>query len=374
MQIACENCGGESFAFQVFRELPLDLLSLEKNAKIRHLFYRIYGKRSKKKPKQSTSKMQLGHFGVENGAGRPNAAQRNRNLKSSIEVKKIQKSKASFSSINFRPGGFAPKKLSRANKASRPSRSAVSSKLRRMQSTPDNTHGNYVRMGSGELSRRRQPKQPQTFNPYQKNPFPDVFLSELVKDFFAPDYVKDYFCFHCRQKSTVKKSLFILQEPEVLLLSLKRFVSEPQPVKVHRPVFIYKDVLDLGEYLFRPEAFLDVALDLHDSGVASRRRPNAEVTYNDSVSFNRSIMQRGTLFEMTGYVEHVGDLSRGHYVAFVRNDVIQGKMKVRDESVEHEWFLVNDQKVYRVKDHAKKLQMYNAAVYSIFYKKKRSTL
>jgi hypothetical protein len=290
---------------------------------------------------------------------------------------KIKKTKTASSSIHFKGRNFAPKKLSKIRFDSDQS---IDSSKKRNESldifSGKKVKKKYIRISSQEIKKPRNKKKKsfKLFHPYRKNPFPDIFLSDLIKDFFEPDFVKDYFCSFCRKKCTIKKSIYILQEPEILQISLKRFISHPRMMKIHRPIFIYKDKIDLNQYLFKPENFLVLDSSLYDSGVNSRRKINMEMTYNNSMSFNQSIAHRSTMYEMKAYVEHIGNLSKGHYVCFTKNDVIQSKIKIRNPDVEDEWFFIDDKKVYKVQDHSRKLLMYNPSVYSIFYKKIRKNL
>lgn len=378
VQINCENCKNESFAFQLFGELALDLLNLEKNKKIRQLFTKIYEGAYKeykyKISRQKYIKRLTQKFGIRDNK-HPSANRRaSQQLKSTIGKLKIKKTKTSISSINFNTKNSGPQRMSNQSRQKNSSKHDSNPETHKKRTSSADTGRQYVRMSSKEYPKQRKKHGQRKFDPYRKNPFPDILLSDLIKDFFEPDYVKDYFCFQCRKKSTIKKSIYILQEPEILLISLKRFIYEPKPMKVNRPIFIYKDEVDLSEFLFDPEKFLNVETNLYDSEVSSGRRVNPEMTYNNSISFNRSIAQRSSTFEMTGYVEHIGGLKKGHYVSFVRNDVIQGTIKGADASVEKGWFLVNDEKIYKVENHSRKLIMYNPSVYSIFYKKKRNNL
>ena len=375
IQLLCLDCNNESFAFQQFGELPLDLLNLEKNIKIRAMFIKIFGKKMLKKDlsnknKETPKKENLNHKNISA------IHQRRKTLNINPKLhEKIKKTHGTTSSINIRGKSFTPMKFSKINIESDKSIDQANSRDSISIFSDKKTKKKYVRIGSQEF---KTPKKKKTktilFNPYRKNPYPDIFLTDLIKDFFEPDYVKDYYCSFCRKKCTIKKSIYILQEPEILQVSLKRFIYHPKKMKIHRPIFIYKDQIDLKDYLFSPEKFLQIDSDLQDSRVHSRKNINTDMTYNNSFSFNQSISQRSTLYDMKSYVEHIGNLSNGHYVCFTKNDVIQSKMKVRNPEIEEEWFFINDKKIYRVEDHHRKLLMYNPSVYSIFYKRIRNNL
>lgn len=198
--------------------------------------------------------------------------------------------------------------------------------------------------------------------------FPDVFLEELIQDFFEEDYVGEYRCCHCAQLTMIKKQYQILQEPEVMRVTLKRFVSFPQMRKILRPIFIEKEEFDFKPFLYKYDNICKSLIDIDESLFESKvEKRNMNISYNNADSFNRSISLRKVEYELASYIEHTGTLHKGHYVAFVKDSNVGG----RSDSGEGQWMVKNDDKVYLVQNHSRKLVLYNQAVYSFFLKKKK---
>lgn len=352
VEVKCSLCGKERFSFEEFAELSLDVCNLERNQLLRkNLRLQFESQRKGEDPKPPAE------FG--------NTL--------SVQFRSIveENPSSTIRRSGFREAEGVSKGTSRE---SRGSRRRVPVKVSRESNGAESGGLRASGVSLPDLSEERLSGPGQSLGRTVRRSYPNAFLRDLIEDFFAADYVQDYFCGACQRKTLVRKTYRVLREPEVLTLSLKRFVFYPRIMKVDRPVFLQDYAFDMEAYLYRPEEFLESVAGLYESTTnfeSQARHP--DVSYNRSISFNRSMGQRRSQYEMVAYIEHSGGMDGGHYVAFTRDQTLAHeyyrKKKRKGGEPGQDWFLQNDQKVFLVKNHDKKLLMYNIDVYSIFYKK-----
>jgi hypothetical protein len=375
--ITCACCGTESFNFETFGELPLDLANYEKNQKqrdrLKFNFTQMRAGISQNNFFEELSNRFMVSQNFDGLLSRSNRNQRTsqnnfetkQNLKEPLDPhenvefpKKIEDSKSSSSS-NSLSEGMAHSFHSSTDSLSKQSKIKINSgrayeqlnNLKEVKQKPLKTRT----LKRGRLDATQEA-------------YPDLFLDDLIKEFFAEEYISDYQCQFCHKNSIIKKQYKILKEPEVLRITLKRFVNFPKIKKITRPIFIKQENFNLKPYLFNyggiDDSVVDMDQSLFESNVEAR---NNNASYSCPQSFNRSISLRKADYEIASYIEHFGNINQGHYVSFIKDSSI-GSFK---NSVEKDsWIVLDDDKVYRIKEHSRKLLMYNKTVYSIFLKRK----
>lgn len=371
VQIDCGACGKQAFSFEAFRELALDLVSLEVNRARRRRMETQFDALRKMENLPDFSNGLASRFGVSS------------NFQGLLSVNDLESQPGhdSCSAPNNQSNPFSLntqmqfhlfEEASRESAKSGDSDSLLSRAISSFNSSTDsqkNSFGGKVfsqfakdtcssssRQGLSTAQARRVESESER----TPEAFPDVFLEELVRDFFAEDYVSDYRCAYCRRRTLIKKQYRILKEPEVLTLTLKRFMCFPQAQKIHRAIFIEKEAFDFSPFLYRQNGACQSLADMTDSLFESRaEKQNVGESYCNPESFNRSISLRRAEYGLAAYIEHKGNLHSGHYVAFVKRPA------------DNSWLAKDDERVFHVQNHSRKLVLYNPAVYSFFLNRKK---
>ena len=365
VNIECSSCQRETFNFEAFGELALDLVNLEQS--------RLNRQKMKKKFDDMKNRRNWPDFqrGLSHQFDIPHA------FDGLLSTSNRGDSRSSLNSAD-------PKKFellredSSESARSKDSNSLLSGNIHSFNSSTSSQKNSSRTDNLAQLAYDRFDMESE--GDIRRNPglafagarrqeaFPDVYLEELIREFFEEDYIDDYACGHCGKRSMIKKQYQILQEPEVMRVTLKRFVSFPRMCKIRRPIFIEKEEFDFKPYLYKYDNICKSLINIEESLFESKaERRNLSVSYNNPESFNRSISLRKVEYEMASYIEHSGTLHKGHYVAFVKEMNAEGGRKCGED----QWMVKNDDKVYLVQNHSRKLVLYNQAVYSFFFKKKK---
>jgi hypothetical protein len=126
-----------------------------------------------------------------------------------------------------------------------------------------------------------------------ENPIP---LEDCLSSFFKVELLtgeERYQCDHCKRLTDGEKQFRIKYAPEVLVIQLKRFRYDSYfSSKVRTPVIFPENELDLRPYMKHPS--------------------------------------KQDLYDLTGIIVHLGSVSSGHYLAYVRS------------WVDDEWYEMND--------------------------------
>lgn len=361
VEIKCSECAKETFSFEEFGELSLDVYNLENNILKRKYYRKIFMKKRSKQPMEFRSETSKFSTGLSNFRSNIDQTPSKRVIaarkpeKTHLEAPKKEPQRLSANS--FEMGG---------EDGNSPSLS--------------NTRDLKIKMPDFS---EKTPAEEKVKDIYIKKPreYPKTFLDDLITDFFEEDYVKDYQCSFCKKRALIRKTYKVLKEPEILILFFKRFIYYPKIMKIKRPIVFRDYEFDMEAYLYRPEQFHNSISKIYESNtnVVSEVKP-PDISYNNSISFNRSMGQKRSQYEMVAYIEHSGSIDKGHYVCFNKNEEFLDKRRKKKNQEEEEldvqndifqtWFLQNDQKTYLVKNHDSKMTMYNTDVYSIFYRRK----
>lgn len=365
IQIDCASCQAESFNFESFAELPLDLANLERNrASRRRLKTKFENKQAGIEGRNFYEALSDRFTFSQNFEGLLSTSQRHNRSSDSIREER-QEARLPFQPLSEEDGdeqSGGPNSLS----------SGAINSLNSSSSSQEKGHERKIQSQIA-YEQMKSPHTPPKFKSerrgHENKPeeaYPDIFLNELIQEFFSEEYICEYRCQFCKKKTIIRKQYKILKEPEILKITLKRFVHFPKMKKINRPVFLGQENFDLKPFLYNYENVCQSVadFDLFESNV-ERNNPNA--SYSNPKSFNRSISTRKVDYEISSYIEHFGTMDQGHYVAFIKDSNIGSWKENRPED---SWILMDDHKVYHIKDHARKMLMYNKTVYSIFLKRK----
>jgi uncharacterized UBP type Zn finger protein len=193
----------------------------------------------------------------------------------------------------------------------------------------------------------------------KKEPVP---LKDLIEMFFSEEYIEDFNCSKCKKKVIIKKTYRIVKQPEILIISLKRFEYYPKIKKINRSILINTDDLDLRKYFHKGSTESPIIPNQVESGVLGREKSFFKVQKH--LDPKKSDLSACT-YEMRAYIEHHGNMNKGHYVSYVKQS---------DDTDQENWFLKNDDSVYLVKMHHEYLKQSNKYVYSIFYQLQKTHL
>ena len=197
----------------------------------------------------------------------------------------------------------------------------------------------------------------------KKKAKPPVILEDLIKLFFCEEYIEDFHCSKCQKKTMIKKSYRIVKQPEILVLSLKRFEYYPKIRKINRQIVMNSPDLDLRRYIHKKSLETEgIHPEQVESGVLGREKSIFQVQKNLNPA--KSDISPLT-YELRSYIEHHGRMNKGHYVSYV---------KQQDGTDNEQWFLKNDDEVFLVENHDRYLEEANKYVYSIFYQIKKTHL
>ena len=134
-------------------------------------------------------------------------------------------------------------------------------------------------------------------------------LEECLKHYSKEELLKDedsYSCSKCKTKVEATKRIHIWEEPEVLIIHLKRFAGSGERItrKINTEVKIPFDNLKLQ----------DNYVDFH---------------------------KKDTTYKLYAVTAHNGNSGGGHYVAYIKN------------GIDNNWYCFNDEAVYLEKSHYK---------------------
>ena len=221
-----------------------------------------------------------------------------------------------------------------------------------------------------------------------------ISLSHLIEGFFLEDFIEDFRCSHCKKQGMIKKTSRIIRMPEILIVTLKRFVFYPQMRKIHRPIFMHNHKINLKQHAFNPRSGRGKFGASYEFSQKFQGRPKEAEIYKSIISNTCFADEIPSLhgnfkpdFNLNGYIEHTGNMDNGHYIAFNRVEQAgsQGsfdsfrnglkdsgmsngnKHKDGKRTNEEEWLLKNDDKIYRILNHRDKLRGDNKYIYSLFF-------
>jgi uncharacterized UBP type Zn finger protein len=188
-------------------------------------------------------------------------------------------------------------------------------------------------------------------------------LTELIEMFFSEEYIEDYNCSNCKKKTIIKKFFRIVKFPEILVISLKRFEFYPRIRKIKKNVKIGSSNIDLRKYVHKNSNESNPITPVQvQSNVMNNEKPIFFVHKN--LNPGDSDMEQN-LYSLRGYIEHHGNMNKGHYIAF---------MKQMIDSEKEQWLLKNDDEVYVVENHENYLKVDNRTVYSLFYQTEKQRI
>jgi ubiquitin C-terminal hydrolase len=360
IKIDCSSCKKESFNFESFGELALDLANFEKNKNQKTILKTRFQQISNQSGRPNFFNSFSNRFDVQSDFNGLLSMSENEANSSNLKIK--QSNKNQEYSKGSQSNSFESDAIHSFNSSSSSNGNSKSNK--------ESLNGTYQRIDSNT--------KPKNFAIKRRNlrlnstpdeeAYPDIFLKNLIEDFFEEEYICDFRCSHCNEKTMIRKQYRILKEPEILRLTIKRFINFPKMKKISRPIFIDKEEFDLKPFLFKYDNICQSLIDIEESLFESKvERKNPNLSYNNSESFNRSISLRKMDYELMSYIEHMGTLNEGHYVAFIKDSDLNKSKNSKNEN----WIAMNDDRVFEVKNHSRKLIMYNTSIYSIFLKKKR---
>ena len=221
-----------------------------------------------------------------------------------------------------------------------------------------------------------------------------ISLEHLIEGFFLEDFIEDFRCSHCKKQSMIKKTSRIIRMPQILIVTLKRFVFYPKMRKIHRPIFMSTHKINLKKHAFNPLSGRGKFGASYEFSQKFRGLPKEAEIYKSIISntcFGDSIPSlEGNFkadFDLNGYIEHTGNMDNGHYIAFSRVEEAgsQGSFDsfrngLKDSGMgsvtrrrggkrgsEEVWLLKNDDKIYRILNHRDKLRGDNKYIYSLFF-------
>ncbi|KAG2377638.1 hypothetical protein C9374_009154 [Naegleria lovaniensis] len=149
------------------------------------------------------------------------------------------------------------------------------------------------------------------------------------------------------------KQFSIAQLPQVLTIHLKRFVSMHQMLRKKK-----RSILD--DYLM-------------STGAHSFMKDNAQIIFPTSIdmapyihpSHRQDEENKQTVYDLYAIVEHSGTMHGGHYVAYVKQLIIDGGQQFK----RGDWFYISDSHVKKVVSEKQVLE--EARPYLLFYEKRR---
>ena len=157
-------------------------------------------------------------------------------------------------------------------------------------------------------------------------------LEDLIFEFFKKEVIADFKCEKCKQNCEISKTHEIMRYPKLLVINVKRFVSNPYPKKLSNKIAIEEDI-DLANY------YADPGYD--QSGPAKNFFVNEKMNGN---------------YKLKCFIEHYGEINYGHYVAYCYKDELD------------KWVLYNDEKVSEI-DNPKFIENSASNVYVLFYER-----
>ncbi|KAF0983463.1 hypothetical protein FDP41_010528 [Naegleria fowleri] len=149
------------------------------------------------------------------------------------------------------------------------------------------------------------------------------------------------------------KQFSIAQLPQVLTIHLKRFVSMHQMIRKKK-----RSILD--DYLM-------------STGAHSFMKDNAQIIFPTTIdmapyihpSHRQDEENKQTVYDLYAIVEHSGTMHDGHYVAYVKQLVIDGGQQFK----RGDWFYISDSHVKKAM--SEKQVLAEARPYLLFYEKRR---
>lgn len=151
-------------------------------------------------------------------------------------------------------------------------------------------------------------------------------------EFFKKEVISDFKCEKCKKSGDISKTHEFIKFPKLLIVNIKRFVSNPYPKKLSNKISIQEEI-DLTDYYVDPN---------YDQS------PSAK-------NFFVSEKMNGN-YKLKCFVEHFGEINFGHYIAYCYKDDIE------------KWVQFNDEKVTEV-DNPKFIENSASNVYVLFYER-----
>lgn len=339
VEIECSDCEFETFNFETFAELNLDLANHDQNQR------NILKMREKFKKSH-----------VESRRNFPQATKQEKPRKESLHMRERRNSAVfdledSIFQQNADHEVYSSKKF--LNKKST---------IRKQVSSDEDGRAEEDRKIQ-EPGREKQ-KEEAKEQKQKENKLEPILLTELIEAFFSEEYIEDYNCSNCKKKTIIRKIYKIIKQPEILIISLKRFEFYPKIRKIKRSIIMGSPEVDLRKYIYSN-------LVSEQAGLTPNQVQSNVVDQKPQTFFsNKHIFAEDSdldqnMYQLKAYIEHHGKMNKGHYVSFVK----------KTHDLEHEeWLLKNDDSVFTVVNHGNYLQEKNEAVYSMFYQMEKQRI
>ena len=341
VEIVCSNCQFETFNFETFAELNLDLPN--------HCENLVNLKEMRKKYIKSTS---LGEErrksevfeqeSINRRVSRRNPSQMKEFMRKNSSVFELEDSiynNKNFQNLKNNSKILNRKKFFNDEKEHNNKEKTSSKSDNSLNEIEENIDINK------DVKKKKKDKTP-------------VLLTDLIDMFFSEEYIEDYTCSNCQERTMIKKMYKIIFQPNILVISIKRFVYYPRIKKFNRRIIINTEDLDLLKYAYKTKKDaknVSKSSNQVESNIIQSQKPINFIHKNLNLD-NPDRME--CTYKIRSYIEHSGNMNKGHYYSII-------KQKVEDEEV---WLCKNDDEVKIVKDHDNYLQGNNKNVYSLFYK------
>jgi ubiquitin C-terminal hydrolase len=140
-------------------------------------------------------------------------------------------------------------------------------------------------------------------------------LDSLIQNYFKEEAIDGLECPLCKVKTLWYKKCRIWSYPQTLFIQIKRFVYYPVFKKLKDKVIL-----------------TDPEINLH------RFRQKVKISGKNGYSKNCVVEndQRSGIYQLKGYIEHIGEVNEGHYINYCYGNKEQC------------WYRYNDSKVAKV--------------------------
>ena len=341
VEIQCSNCEYETFNFETFAELNLDLANHDQNQKNITIMREKFKKGNARNRRESERAMREEDEDAQDARDRQRRGSAVFDLGDSIFQNSSELDFYNSNKILNRKSTIR-KNIDLDDEGQRRKAQEPGSDMHAIEENDEK---------SKEDKKMKKKKEP-------------ILLTKLIESFFSEEYIEDYKCSNCKRKTIIRKIYKIIKQPEILIISLKRFEFYPKIKKIRRSVVMGTQEVDLRKYIYSNIVSQDRGL--------TPNQVQSNVVNDDSPAFfsGKHIFAEDSdldqnVYQMKAYIEHHGKMNKGHYVSFI-------KRKIDHET--EEWLLKNDDSVYSVINHANYLQEKNETVYSIFYQMEKKRI
>lgn len=158
-----------------------------------------------------------------------------------------------------------------------------------------------------------------------------VTLDKCFEKFAKSEFMtgdNKYACAYCKEKTDAKKTFFVWNSPECLIIHLKRFKSFPMMSRMLTTK-------------------INTCVEFPINGLNMK-------------NIMPSFIENCATYDLYGVVNHSGSINGGHYIAYTKNPI------------NNLWYEYNDSRVVHIEEHELHENLVTEGAYILFYKKRTS--